>query len=289
MKRYVDVYDTELADAHAARQMEYYKRFYGGLPKEYQDQITMGTSTKKQDVARALDIAIRFHGLQQSKDTKSLEVAAAASIQDPTVSSRVTQCEHKILRLKKERQQPPDNPTQQNFTPSFQQNYYPSSQRNHSNQRFQRGGFKPSYRQQSPHHNQYGSRDSGTNSESAVSRQQGRLDRFNAWRRGNNRRGSFGGKSPQPRNGYGHPQDQKDEQPTSILKNQNSQRNQQPVQFASQGASLEGGYALQSEMESEGEDLDDTITQFAAYHEHVFLDFCAMKDEGLEPLSPGNY
>ena len=60
-----------------------------------------------------------------------------------------------------------------------------------------------------------------------------------------------------------------------------------------QAAALEEGLALQSEVESGPEDLDDTVYQFAAAmeekHRQEYEDFCAYKDMLRGESLPGNY
>ena len=320
IKRYVDLFDTEIADVPAAKKVQYYQRFFNGMPLDYQDQITMGLAPKKREVHRALDICIRFQIIKKNRDAaaKKLEVGASVSVQDPTLPSRVTQCEHEILRLKKPKSGPTDvqdfgnapprhnyphpqnqqnyanPPFQQNYSgpglqypnQAFQQNYQYPQQQNYHNPPPQHSYRNPSYHQ-SPHRYHTQSREAGTASDSSIQRHQNRMDRFHKWR-GNDRRGSFRGRSPRPFNRQGHSQEQRSEQPASILKNPNPPRVQIAAPQASQGASLEGGFALQSELESEVENLDDTICQFEAQQEQAFIDFCEKKDEE-KFFSPGNY
>ena len=61
VKRYVDTFDSDLAGVPEAKRNQYYIRFLSGLPDDYQKQIKMGTSSRKQNVDRALDVCLRYH------------------------------------------------------------------------------------------------------------------------------------------------------------------------------------------------------------------------------------
>ena len=99
VKRYVDTFDTDLADAPLARQGQYYIRFVSGLPEDYQKQIRMAMPTKKQCIDKAYDVSIRYQATKKGKQPKS-ETGAAVSFEDPSMPSRVTQNEADIIRLK---------------------------------------------------------------------------------------------------------------------------------------------------------------------------------------------
>ena len=134
-------------------------------------------------------------------------------------------------------------------------------------------------------------------SDSSQSRQYDRMNRFNAWKRGNQQRSSFRGRSPQSRFRSFRNQQQSSQQNQRAQSGQSSgpssaQDSGDARQQVSSAASLEEGFALQSELDSEQEDLDDTICQFAAGHEErerqAFMAFCAEKD-GEDLCIPGNF
>ena len=272
VKRYVDTFDTDIADVPKAKKNQYYIRFFSGLPTDYQKQIKMGTSSRKQDVDRALDVCLRYHSVKKEGGDKKLDVGAAVTFQDATVPSRVTQCETDIIRLK-------------NRLGKYEQEQ--SSQ-------YSNGNRYSNYR--SPQRGSDYGRDSSMSSDSSQSRQQDRMNRFNAWKRGNQQRSSFRGHSPRgqfrPYRNQQHPVRQNHQPQTGAGSNQTVTRNGDDSKYQkSQLASLEEGFALQSELESEAEELDDTICQFAADYEErekqAFMAFCAEKDGDL--CVPGNY
>ena len=273
VKRYVDTFETDIADVPQAKSNQYYIRFFSGLPTDYQKQIKMGTSSKKQNVDRALDVCLRYQSVKKEGNDKKLDVGAAVTFQDATVPSRVTQCETDIIRLK-------------NRLGKYEQN-----QGNLSSGSGQYSNYR------SPHRRSDYSRDSSMSSDSSQSRQYDRMNRFNAWKRGNQQRSSFRGRSPQSRFRSFRNQQQFSQQNQRAQSGQSSgpssaQDSGDARQQVSSAASLEEGYALQSELDSEAEIMDDTICQFAADFEErekeAFLAFCARKDE--EDLCvPGNY
>ena len=275
VKRYVDTFDTDIAQIPEAVQNQYYIRFFNGLPPDYQDQVRMGTTSKKQNVDRALDICIRYQAVKSGK-SKKLEVGASVTFQDATVPSRVTSCETDIIRLK-------------NRLEKMQQEQGQSPSRNHN----YRNHRSPSYnRNQSPRDT---SRESGMSSDSSLNRQQDRMNRFQNWRRGNYQRQNIRAKSPhsfnrlrnQQQGNYNYNQNSKYDKQN----NQNNQNNN--VQNVSQAASLDTGFPLESEAESDADDLDDTICEFAAFaqeqQEKAFREFCEKKDKGTLPTVPGNF
>ena len=273
VKRYVDTFDSDIAGVPEAKRNQYYIRFLSGLPTDYQKQIKMGTSSRKQNVDRALDVCLRYHSIKKEGGDKKLDVGAAVTFQDATVPSRVTQCETDIIRLK---------------------NRLGKYEQGQSNQ-YGNGNRYSNYR--SPQRGSDYSRDSSVSSDSSQSRQHDRMNRFNAWKRGNQQRSSFRGRSPHGRYRSFRDQqrpDQRNQQSQSGSgSNPSSARDSSGSQLQkSQSASLEEGFALQSELESEAEELDDTICQFAADYEErekqAFLAFCAKKDEE-DLYVPGNY
>lgn len=100
VKRYVDTFDIELADAPQATRGRYYIRFVSGLPEDYQKQIRMAMPMSKQDVDKAYDVGLRFQATKKGKVSGKAEVGAAVSFEDPAMPARVTQNETDIIRLK---------------------------------------------------------------------------------------------------------------------------------------------------------------------------------------------
>ena len=270
VKRYVDTFDKDIADVPKARNGQYYIRFFSGLPTDYQKQIKMGTSSKKQNVDRALDVCLRYQSVKKEGGDKKLDVGAAVTFQDATVPSRVTQCETDIIRLK-------------NRLGKYEQNLG-----NHSSDNRQHSSYRSPQR-----YSNY--RDSSVSSDGSQTRQQDRMNRFNAWRRGSQQRSNIRGRSPHQRfrsfRNQQHPSQQ--DQHTHSGHSSGSARDSNDTRLKSNNAaSLEEGFALQSELDSEQEDLDDTIYQFAAGHEErerqAFMAFCAEKD-GEDLCIPGNF
>ena len=64
VKRYVDAFDTDIAEVPKAKRNQYYRRFFNGLPPDYQNEVRMRTSSKKVDVDKALDICLRYQSLR---------------------------------------------------------------------------------------------------------------------------------------------------------------------------------------------------------------------------------
>ena len=79
VKRYVDTYDTEIAEVPAARNANYFIRFTNGLPNDYLKQVKMGTSSKKQTIERALDICLRYQQVKKEGNCTKLEIAASVN------------------------------------------------------------------------------------------------------------------------------------------------------------------------------------------------------------------
>ena len=100
VKRYVDTFDVELADAPQAKQGQYYIRFVSGLPEDYQKQIRMAMPTSKQNIDKAYDVSLRYQATKKGKAINKAEIGAAVSFEDPAMPARVTQNETDIVRLK---------------------------------------------------------------------------------------------------------------------------------------------------------------------------------------------
>ena len=292
VKRYVDTFDTDLADAPVARQGQYYIRFVSGLPDDYQKQIRMAMPTKKQCIDKAHDVSIRYQATKKGKQPRS-ETAAVVSFEDPSMPSRVTQNETEIIRLKNriakvEGENPPApaadrrsayRPPHARGSPSGYRKPYPSGSPS---------GYRTSYTGGSPHRMLSQGRDAGFSSDSSQ-RVKDRMDRFATWRKsgfqnGNRRTNSFN------RNSRTGQSDQAPQQRQAGAEQQHPREREAPHTSA---ASLEKGSELQSEVESEPEDLDDTVMQFAAAmeekHMQEYEDFCAFKDMHQGEFLPGNY
>ena len=77
VKRYVDTFDTDIAGVPKAKRNQYYRRFVNGLPPDYQDKVKMGTSYRRQDVDRALDICLRHQSLKKGNSDINPEMGAS--------------------------------------------------------------------------------------------------------------------------------------------------------------------------------------------------------------------
>ena len=258
IKRYVDTYDEDIAGVPRAVRNAYHNRFVAGLYEDYQKQIKMGMSSKKKDIDKALDIAVRFHAIKKEKALEKPEVGATVTFQDPSMTSRVSQNEKNIVRIMNDVGKIKtclQSPANVNSGNSHQQRSFPQ---NNSSRGY-------------PDSNQ--------------GKMQDRMTRFNDWRKGNSRGLGSRARGSLSRNRFNRqPQD-----------GSRSGATPQPSKGTTESvsaASLDEGYALQSEWESDADELNDTIQQFAALtqeqQELAFMQFCDEKDrEAL--VVPGNY
>ena len=67
VKRYVDTFETEMAECPAALKGQYYLRFFNGLPGDHQGQVTLSLTAKSQDVEKAMDVCLRFQSFKKNQ------------------------------------------------------------------------------------------------------------------------------------------------------------------------------------------------------------------------------
>ena len=103
VQRYVDTFDTHLADCPPAKKQNYYSRFIAGLPDDYNDYVRLSMPPKSADVVKARDLCIKFQNIKKSRGAKTgivkTEVGASVQFSDPTVISRITENSTNINRL----------------------------------------------------------------------------------------------------------------------------------------------------------------------------------------------
>ena len=103
VQRYVDTFDTHLADCPPAKQQNYYSRFIAGLPDDYNDYVRLSMPPKSADIVKARDLCIKFQSIKKARGGKigiaKTEVGASVQFSDPTVISRITENSTNINRL----------------------------------------------------------------------------------------------------------------------------------------------------------------------------------------------
>ena len=265
VKRYVDTFDPDLAHCPAAKYSAYYTRFYNGLPDDYAEHVKMSMPSGKDDIDKALDICIRFQAVKRMKAQGKPEVAAAADLQDPSMPARITKNETEIVRLNNKVDKLRSSLDANATTPSHyaQRDRQPGGVSYRQTPRDSSGG---SYRS--------GSRERQSSGSSYVGDPKKMEDRVN---RLMDRRNNYRGTNYRPRDransfrsqdrgsGQNRTPDRK-----GIVKFQ------EPSQPTS--ASLEESLALQTDVESGAEDLDDTVVAYEESERQRFEAFCVMHD-----------
>lgn len=104
VQRYVDTFQSELANSPEALKEAYYLRFLHGLDDDYQEYIRLSKGRRKMDINVALEMCITFQSVLKMREKKGKtetknEVGASVTWQDQTVSSRVTKNEIDIKRM----------------------------------------------------------------------------------------------------------------------------------------------------------------------------------------------
>ena len=261
VKRYVDTFETEMAECPAALKGQYYLRFFNGLPEDYQGQVTLSLTAKSQDIEKAMDVCLRFQSFKKNQNKKETasprEVGAAVTFEDRSVPARITNNEMEIVRMKNwikklehKHSAPATTPNRPEEVP---QNAYAG-----------RSPYRPPRR---------------FDSQSNQSRDEDRMKRFIARKRG-------GGNFYRPRSNTApqqRPMPQQQRQEKSVQQHQ--QQQMQELQQSTQQAGLEEGLALESEYESEHDWAEDTMGLYGQFCQEEELERVAQFGRVLDSES----
>ena len=226
VKRYVDTFETEMADCPSALKGQYYLRFFNGLPEDYQGQVTLSLTSKQQDIEKAMEVCLRFQSFKKNKGKK--EVAAGVTFQEDTVPARVATNEAELARVKNQLRKL----EQRQSTPPSTPNHLSAATSNTN------AGNSPYY--------------ANPQNRDQYPRDRDRIRRFLA-----NRRGGRGA-----RRSY-HPRSNDPHQKQTTQHTAPATSNHQETSPSEQAA-LEEGLALESEFESDY-DGDETLAMYKEY------------------------
>ena len=253
VQRFVDTFDNDIAETPAAKAAQYYVRFINGLPDDYIEAVKM---SRKTTIEKAMEVCVLFQGVKENRTKAKTRTESASSVKfEDETPSRVTKNETDIKRLMN-RMKEVEETKASSKSPQRSYEKQGSGSFNHSAGNKHYSKYPNSSSQRNP--STAGSSPHPRRNEEGKDKQdpknEGRMKRFVS-----HQQRRFRG-----RNNY----------------NNNNNWKQQPQNTE------ESGFALQTDVESAPEDLNDTVGRFEEWQQEeeraLFAQFCEVFDEENE-------